>query len=250
MLSAVTALNTIQRQEGIANVDIISATPPPGYYNDLAALLRDERSARSALDGACLRLPGTGESLVVTEKSTAPAAQLLATLPNATKIGALPLREGVPASVYRVKPLSGALSGETSAGSVAFGGTDQPALRLEGYQRVAPNLVRLRWTVLTSAVSARPLLTYHLQAAIGAPNGSSAQKGVSCGATRWSAGDTLVTWVPVQAGDATPPLQVTAQRIDYPVFRTLGLTWFAGRPRAISSIKLATPGGAYTLPES
>jgi hypothetical protein len=248
MLGAVDALNTIQRQEGIADIDIISATPPPGYYNDLATLLRDERSTRSALDGACLRLPATGESLIVTEKSSAPAAQLLATLPNATKIGALPLREGVPALVYGVKPLSGALPGETSAGSVTFGGEDQPALRLEGFQRVAPNLVRLRWTILTSEASVHPLLTYHMQAAIGAPNGSPAQKGVSCGATSWSAGDTLVTWVPVQAGDATPPLQVTAQRLDYPIFHALGLTWFAGRPRAIASSKLAAPGGPYILP--
>ena len=250
MLGAVDALNTIQRQEGIANLDIVSATPPPGYYNDLAALLRDERSTRSVLDGACLRLPGTGESLVVAEKSTAPAAQLLATLSNVTKIDALPLREGVPAQVYRVKPLTEGLPGEASAGGVTFGGTDQPALRLEGFQRVAPDLVRLRWTVLTSTVSARPLLTYQLQAAIGAPNGSRAQKGVSCGAAHWSAGDTLVTWVPAQAGDATPTLQVTAQRIDYLVFHTLGLTWFAGRPRAIASIKLTAPGGAYTLPQA
>jgi len=249
MLGAVDALNTIQRNEGIANIDIISATPPPGYYNDLAALLRDERMDRSALDGACLRLPGTGESLVVAEKSTVPAAQLLAMLPDATKIGALPLREGVPAQVYRVKPLPGALPGETSAGGVTFGGTDQPALQLEGFQRVAPDLVRLRWTVLTSAASTRPLLTYHMQAAIGAPNGSRAQKGVSCGAARWLAGDTLLTWVPMQAGDATPELQVTAQRMDYPIFHALGLTWFAGRPRAISSAKLLAPGGSYTLQE-
>jgi hypothetical protein len=130
---------------------------------------------------------------------------------------------------------------------MTFGGTDQPALRLEGFQRVAPNLVRLRWTVLTSTASAHPLLTYHMQAAINAPNGSPAQKGVSCGATRWSAGDTLVTWVPVQAGEATPLLQVAAQRLDYPVFHAAGLTWFAGRPRAISSAKLAAPGGPYVL---
>ena len=226
MLGAVGALNALQRSEGIANVDIIDiigATPPPGFYNDLATLLRDERSTRSMMDSACLRLPGTGESLIVAEKATVPAAQLLASLPNATKIGALPLREGVPAAVYRVKSLSGALPGETNAGGVTFGGADQPVLRLEGFQRVAPNLVRLRWTVLSSTVSARPLLTYHVQAAIGAPNGSSAQKGVSCGAVRWSAGDTLVTWVPVQAGDATPPLQVTAQRLDYPVFHAAGI---------------------------
>ncbi|HEY7092143.1 MAG TPA: glycosyltransferase family 39 protein [Ktedonobacterales bacterium] len=251
MLGAVDALNALQRSQGIANVDIIDiigATPPPGFYNDLATLLRDERSTRSMMDSACLRLPGTGESLIVAEKASVPAAQLLATLPNATKIGALSLREGVPAAVYRVKPLSGALPGETSAGGAPFGGTDQPALRLEGFQQVAPNLVRLRWTVLTSATSVRPLLNYHMQAAIGAPNGSPAQKGVNCGATRWSAGDTLVTWVPVQAGDATPPLQVTAQRLDYPVFHALGLTWFAGRPRAISSAKLDAPGGPYVLP--
>jgi hypothetical protein len=251
MLGAVDALNALQRSEGIANVDIIDiigATPPPGFYNDLATLLRDERSTRSMMDSACLRLPGTGESLIVAEKATVPAAQLLASLPNATKIGALPLREGVPAAVYRVKPLSGALPGETGAGGVTFGVADQPALRLEGFQRVAPDLVRLRWTVLTSTVSARPLMNYHMQAAIGAPNGSSAQKGVSCGAVRWAAGDTLVTWVPVQAGDATSPLQVTAQRLDYPVFHAAGLTWFAGRPRAIASAKLAAPGGPYVLP--
>jgi len=251
MLGAVDALNTLQRSQGIATVDIIDiigATPPPGFYNDLATLLRDERSTRSMMDSACLRLPGTGESLIVAEKATVPAAQLLVSLPNVTKIGALPLREGQPASVYRVKPLIGALSGETSAGGATFGGVDQPALRLEGYQRVAPNLVRLRWTVLTSNVSARPLLTYHVQAALGAPNGSPAQKGVSCGAVRWATGDTLLTWVPVQAGEAKPPLQVTAQRLDYPVFHAAGWTWFAGRPRAISTAKLSAPAGPYVLP--
>ena len=63
MLGAVDALNALQRSEGIANVDIIDiigATPPPGFYNDLATLLRDERSTRSMMDSACLRLPGTG----------------------------------------------------------------------------------------------------------------------------------------------------------------------------------------------
>jgi hypothetical protein len=250
MLGAVDALNTIQQQEGIASVDIISATPPPGYYNDLATLLRNEKSTRSVLDGACLRLPATGESLIVTEKSSAPAAQLLATLPNATKIGEIPLREGVPATAYRVRPLPSALSGETSAGGVTFGEGAQPTLRLEGFQWVAPDLVRLRWTVLTAAVSTRPLLTYHVQAAIGAPIGSSAQKGVSCGATHWTAGDTLVTWAPIRAGDATPTLQVAAQRLDYPVFHAMGLTWFAGRPHAISTTKLAAPGGTFTLPNS
>jgi 4-amino-4-deoxy-L-arabinose transferase-like glycosyltransferase len=250
MLGAVDALNTIQRNEGISSVDIISATPPPGYYNDLATLLRNEKSTRSMMDGACLRLPATPASLIVTEKSSVPAAQLLATLPNATRVGAIALRGGSPATVYRVKPLSSAISGETSAGGVTFGEASQSGLRLEAFQRVAPDLVRLRWTVLTSFASTRPLLTYHVQAAIGAPNGSSAQKGVSCGATHWSAGDTLITWAQVRAGDVTPILQVTAQRLDYPVFHAIGLTWFAGRPRAISTAKLAAPGGTFTLPNS
>src|SRR5262249_2508319 len=160
-----------------------AATPPPGYFNDLATLLRNERPARSTMDGACLRLPASGESLIVTEKSTVSAAQLLSALLNATKIGALPLREGEPAAVYRVKPLSGALRGETSAGGVTFGGAGQPALRLEGYQRVAPDLVRLRWTVLTSTVSQHPLLTYRVQADTGVLNNATMPASVTCGAT-------------------------------------------------------------------
>jgi hypothetical protein len=250
MLGTVDALNATQRREGIANVDIIAAAPPPGYYNDLATLLRDERPERSVMDGACLRLPASGASLIVTEKSTVPAARLLGGLPNATKIGALPLREGEPASIYRVKPLSGALPGETSASGVTFGGAGQPALRLEGYQRVAPDLVRLRWTVLTSSVSQRPLLSYHVQATIGVSKPSTTPTSVACGATRWSAGDTLVTWAPVDAGAASTPLQVTTQRMDYPLFHALGLTWFAGRLRAISSARLEPPGGAYALPRA
>jgi 4-amino-4-deoxy-L-arabinose transferase-like glycosyltransferase len=251
MLDAVDALNAAQRREGIANVDIVTATPPPGYYNDLGALLGNEQPTRSIMDGACLRLAGTGESLIVTEKSSGPAAQLLSDLPNATKVGALSLREGEPAQIYRVKPLAGALPGETSAGGVTFGSVGQPALRLEGYQRVAPNLVRLRWTVLTSAVSQRPLLTYHVQVGASASHESTARTSVSCGATQWAAGDTLVTWAPVAAGGSTTPaLQATAQRIDYPIFHAAGLTWFAGRLRAISSARLEPPGGAYSLPGS
>jgi hypothetical protein len=248
MLGAVDALNALQRREGIANVDIIDiigVKPPPGFYNDLATLLRDERATRSMMDSACLRLPGTGESLIVAEKSTVPAALLLASLPDATKIGALPLREGQPATVYRVKPLNGALPGETTAGGVTFGVDGQPTLRLEGYQRVAPDLARLRWTVLTSSASAHPLLTYRVQAVNGA---ASAQNSVSCAAARWSAGDTLLTWAPVDSNNAPSAIEVTAQRVDYPIVHAIGLTWFAGRPRAISSIKLKAPGDSYALP--
>jgi hypothetical protein len=149
-----------------------------------------------------------------------------------------------------VKPLSGALPGETSVGSMTFGGAGQPALRLEGYQRVASDLVRLRWTVLTSTVSQRPLLTYRVQATSSASTTSSAPTSVTCGATRWATGDTLVTWAPVDAGAASIPLQVTAQRMDYPIFHALGLTWFAGRLRAISSARLEPPAGAYALPRA
>jgi 4-amino-4-deoxy-L-arabinose transferase-like glycosyltransferase len=251
MLGAVDALNAIQRREGIDNVDIIAAPSPPGFYNDLATLLRNERSTRSMMDGACLRLPGTGESLIVTEKSTVPAAQLLSALPNATKIGALPLREGQPASVYRVKPLTSALPGETSAGGVVFGQAGQPALRLEGYQRVAPNRMRLRWTVLTPAASARPLLMYQIQVVSGASGEGNLKQRATCGAARWSAGDTLVTWAPVDSAKAGPlTLQARGEREDYSTFHSAGLTWFAGRLGIVSSARLEPPGGAYRLPDS
>jgi hypothetical protein len=251
MLGAVDALNAIQRREGIANIDIVAAPPPPGYYNDLATLLRNERPTRSLMDGACLRLPGTGESLIVTEKATVPAAQLLSGLPNATKIGALPLREGQPASVYRVKPLTSALPGETSAGGVIFGQAEQPMLRLEGYQRIAPNLLRLRWTVLTSSATARPLLMYQVQVVSGASGAGNLKQRATCGAARWSAGDTLVTWAPVDSTKTGPlTLQARGEREDYPTFHAAGLTWFAGRLGIISSARLEPPGGTYILPQT
>jgi hypothetical protein len=67
-----------------------SGRHPAGLLNDLATLLRDERSTRSMMDSACLRLPGTGESLIVAEKATVPAAQLLASLPTRPRLARFP----------------------------------------------------------------------------------------------------------------------------------------------------------------
>jgi hypothetical protein len=250
MLNAVDALNALQRREGIARVDIIAA-PRPGDHNDLATLLRAERAERSMMDGACLRSPGAGESLVVAEQSALPASHLLGALPNATRIGALPLHGDEPATVYRVQPLHGALAGEVSAGSTTFGAVGQPALRLEGYQRVAPNLLLLRWTTLRSSVSIAPLLTYRIQAIDAASPAPEAVGRALCGATQWSAGDTLFTWLRLKSADNEPlRLQVTAEQVDYPTFHAAGLTWFAGHLTVISSARLDPPGGVYILPQT
>jgi hypothetical protein len=251
MLGAVDELNAIQRRERVAHVDII-ATLKANYHGDLAALLVDGRPERSAMDGACLRLPGAGASLVVAEQTSLPASRLLATLPNVTKVGALPVHGDEPALVYRVKPLTGALPGETAAGAVMFGGANQPALRLEGEQRVAPNLLLLRWTVLTSAVSTHPVLTYHVRVTSGTSDAASMQGETTCGATQWSAGDTLYTWIHLKStGDArTLGLRAMAERVDYPTFRAAGLMWFAGARGSVSSTLLTPPGGSYTLPRA
>jgi hypothetical protein len=246
MLAAKDRLNATSEREGLPNIDIV-ASPNPDYHTNLATILKDERVERSVIDGtSCLRLPGTGESLVVAEPTSLPGSELLASLSSARQLDQLPLQGEKPWLVYRVSPVTVALPGGIIASGVRFGDVDQPALRLEAFQRVAPELILLQWTVLTSSASAYQRLSYHVRAI-------DAEAGVSgdawCSATQWTAGDTLITWMRVRRPGSGPfQLRVSAEQTDYTVIHALGLTWFADAVRTTSSTTLIPSGGAYTLP--
>jgi hypothetical protein len=248
MLAAKDRLNATSEREGLLSVDIV-ASPNPDYHANLATILQDGHVERSVIDGtSCLRLPGTGESLVVAEPTSLPGSELLASLSTARQVDQLPLQGDRPWLVYRASPVTAALPGEVNASGVRFGDIDQPALRLEGFQRIAPDLILLRWTVLTSSASVYQPLSYHVRA-IGAEAGASGD--VSCGATQWTAGDTLITWMRLRGpGGGSFQLQVSAERADYTVIHAIGLTWFADAVRTTSSITLSSPGGAYILPSA
>jgi 4-amino-4-deoxy-L-arabinose transferase-like glycosyltransferase len=249
MLAALTTLNTLEQREGVEKTDILG-TLDGTYHGDLAVILVDERPHRSALGSACLRLPGSGSALIVSEQSSLPSAQLLATLPNATQVGQIPLHGDEPALVYRVGPLARPPAGETAAGSVVFGGSNEPALRLEGAQRSAADLLLLRWTVLTGAGSDHPILGYHARIPDLASTTAPVSVEVTCSATQWSAGDTLFMWLhlPSHENIAGRTLEMTADETDYTIFSEVNLMWVSSIRGTLTSTRLEPSADAYVLP--
>jgi hypothetical protein len=185
----------------------------------LSYTLVGNRAGRRSVDENCLLLPGGSDSpaLVVSSDPRRRAAQLLLGLPNARMVGSVPLEGSVPLAVFRIEGETPALPDERALQPVAFEDGFGYGLRLDAVARVAPDGLRLRWTVPgttpsgATAPGKRVILT--LQRADGE---KIAGAWTECNPTAWHAGDTVFTWQGFASlpGGATLPDLMAAPSLD------------------------------------
>lgn len=280
MRAADTTLAALQRREGTTATYVGTRR---SYYSDaLRYLLVAEEPGRVGLYGNCVALPApnAGPALVVSTARDNPDAALLAALPDARRVAALPMPGGEPFGIYRVEGAPALLPGETPLAQVVFRNRASASLRLEAGAWERPNTLRLRWTVLTPSPATATSQWYGVRAHTLDANGAEGRllaQG-SCDATRWRVGETIFTWLSVvtppiaQGPPATDtslasqpllidvqsrsfalfaptlgPLRLLSSRLDATLLDTLtpSLATPAGRPPALGSI---TPAGDFALP--
>lgn len=252
------------------------STPVGGRYrSSLDYMLARERADRVSLRDSCLLLPApsSGPALEVAAGLDPPAGALLAQLPNAQQVAAVPLAGSTPLPVYRVQGATPALPGEHTVTPALFRDGHGDALRLDA-ALIKGDMLRLRWTVLAAPPAtlptgdaAQPWFRMQvgrqippLNTIVGLANFA------DCQPTRWQTGETLFTWLLLPTGSATGasadifvrsgtqapgisslgPLRLIALRAaDEPhsdMYVTQGQTALRGAPGAVAGI------GAYVLP--
>jgi 4-amino-4-deoxy-L-arabinose transferase-like glycosyltransferase len=240
------------------------------YRAPLDYLLVREHPDRVELVESCLLLPapGAGPALVISTEANTPAVGFLSQLPNAVRVAEIPLAGGAPWPVFRIAGAPPALSDEMLTGGVAFHDTAGAGLRLDAVALTTGGLLRLRWTVLESGGTAVAHPWYRITAQAAETTGAAvASAEADCQPSRWQAGETLYTWLPltssfsasgaapsgpvtiaVNAGTTHedlepfgPLLVLTARNVDAP----LAPLRATAPPTAAGA---ATPEGAYLLP--
>lgn len=198
-------LRQLQHQRAASAVYVVN--PFDEYPSSVNYLLVRDEPQRIGFAGACLLLPPphAGPVLVVSTSSTKPAATLLPMLPNATHVEDISMPGGEPFKVFEVQGAAPLLPGEQAAGPVTFADRAGNGLRLDAAAIVAPGMLRLRWTVLSSTAPHQLPAFYAMQAqAVHTDNTvGSALAQSDCEPTRWEAGQTLFTWL-------APPTQLVA----------------------------------------
>lgn len=193
--SADTALERLARQQGTRRVVVLTTLTT---QSALTYMLVGDRAERVSVDENCLILPGPDDqpALIASSDPRHGTAQLLATLPNARYVGDVPLAGSDPLAVYRIQGAVPLLPDEQAIMPVAFqDGRSDDGLRLDAVALVAPNVLRLRWTVLGSTSPGATPVGQRVTATLRAPDGTTrAAAWTECNPTAWHAGDTVFTW--------------------------------------------------------
>jgi hypothetical protein len=212
MQSADARLRQLQRERVATAVYLVN--PFEEYPSSITYLLVRDEPQRMSFAGACLLLPApqAGPALVVSTSSITPAATLLPALPNATHVEDISMPGGEPFQVYAVQGNLPLLPREHAVGPITFADAAGNGLRLDAEATVAPGVLRLRWTVLTSTPAHQLPAFFAMRAwAVSADNTAQSMLAQSdCEPTRWEAGQTLFTWLtaptkPPEPGKRPPP---------------------------------------------
>lgn len=249
-------LRQLQRERDASGVYVVN--PFDEYPSSISYLLARDEPQRMSFAGPCLLLPPPtgGPTLVVSTSSSTPAATLLPALPNATHVEDISMPGGEPFKVYAVQADVPPLPQEHPVGPITFTDTTSNGLRLTAAAAVAPGVLRLRWTVLTSTTAHQLPAFYTVQAwAVTTGNTKPrmlAQSG--CEPTRWEAGQTLFTWLMTPTGPVAtgaPQPQASAWPADKIVLRIASHTtdfWMSsvGPIRLLSGVRIDSPSRSLT----
>ncbi len=209
MQAAERSISDLQRQQGIASV-YISLPADNRYRWGMDYLLVGEHGDRIGYADNCLVLPppAAPPTLLVSTSADGPTSSLLPALANAQRVASIPMVGGAPFQVYRVSGAVPALPGEKVLAPATYQAAPHDALRLDAAALVAPELLRLRWTVLEAASDESAPEVYHIAARSADGGTATALGAVDCQPTRWQAGQTVFTWLslaPAKAPAGTAP---------------------------------------------
>jgi hypothetical protein len=181
------------------------------YRLGMDYLLVGERGDRASSTDTCLVLPApsAAPSLVVTTTPGSPAAKLLPQLPNAQHIGDVPILGGEPFHVYRVSGAVPPLAGDVTVPPAVYRPAANDTLQLDAAAVDASGSLRLRWTVLSAPTSTASPEVYSIRARSPSQGTPTIVGGVNCEPTRWQAGETVYSWLPLGAANTALPAAVS-----------------------------------------
>jgi hypothetical protein len=207
--AANTTLTRLQRQQGAQVVYVLTQ---PSRDVSLTYMLVGERPDRVRVPNDCLVLPApsAGAALVVSSQASSNSARLLASLPEATHLAALPLPGGEPLQVFRVAAPLVPSRGEQRSTPLIFRDAMGNGLELDGVSWAGRGVMRLRWTVLGSTPHGMFIPWFRVSADAGASGSSGTASTVDCQPTRWQAHETVYTWLAVPAAGNGPAAVASA----------------------------------------
>ncbi len=205
LLAADSALATIQREQHAGSIFV--SMPSRYTASAMDSTLIREEADRTGVTGDCLALPDAqaGPTLVVSTRAASPQGQLLATLPNATRVQDIAMPGDEPLVIYRLSGPTPLLSDERALPSATWQDGSGDTLRLVAGARVAPGVIRLRWVVGNWTIphdvngedtTAMPQFEIQLRrAGQGDAQANAPVARATCQPTRLQPGETLFTWV-------------------------------------------------------
>ncbi len=198
MQTAESQISALQRRENASNISF-SLPVNQRYSASMEYLLVGEHPDRASSSDTCLVLPApsASPSLVVSTTAESPAAALLPGLPNARHIADIPVLGAAPFNVYAVSGSVPALASDFPVSAAVYHPTPRDALALDAAAIDASGNLRLRWTVLAAQATTDAPEVYTIQAHSVAPGTSTTLGSVTCQPTRWAAGETVYTWLPL-----------------------------------------------------
>ena len=240
-------LGTLQRTQGAKQIFVITSDVAR-FQSPLDYLLVSEHPDRVASPDDCLLLPTptAGTTLEVATVPGGHASQLLDGLPNAGRVGEVPMPGGAPFPVYRLQGAAPLLPDETTMGPVTFLDAGGNGLRLDAAARVGPELIRLRWTVFGSPTTARGTPWYRAQIqAVNSEGGADQPLAqTDCKPTRWQPGETLFTWLSVASAASTLAIEVRSSTTALDITQIGPMRLFSPREVGMPLVTLAAAGSA------
>jgi hypothetical protein len=202
--SAEASISALQRQQHASAV-YFSLPVADRYRLGMDYLLVGEHDDRIGYADNCLVLPPASmpPALLISTSPGSATDALLPTLVTAQQVADVNMIGGAPFRVYRVGGVVPALPGETAVTPAIFQASAHNALRLDAAAYVAPDVLRLRWTVLSAAAAGVVPVDYHIQARAAGEATAVKPGGVDCQPTHWQTGQTIFTWLSV-SHSATP----------------------------------------------
>jgi hypothetical protein len=249
MLRAEQTLDQLQQRAHAGLAVVVTPEKDAGdYHRNLTRLLVSENPSRTGLSGNCLVLPPAGDTaLYVTTERSQPASRFVASLPSTRLIRELPMPGDQPLQFFTVNGLPSRLPGEVAVAPRRFDTLAGPALQLEGYELARPDLLQLRWRVLSSTGPDLPNAWYDVHAQMTTQDGTADQPlGIThCEPTHWIAGETLFTWTSLaHTPDGVPNARLAVQvyrgaHADT-VFTSHGLRFISAQ-QVVSPVERLTP---------
>jgi hypothetical protein len=192
-----TALGALQAAQHARSIFV--SLPTSDLYRDpIEYMTVAEHSDRVGSSANCLVLPtpDDGPALMVATQPAGPANSLLSSLPMLKPVANLAMAGSAAIAVYQLSGKLPPLIGEQALSPITFADAAGNGLRLDAMAIQPDGQIRLRWMVLGSATTSQGVPWYHIAPSVRSANGSaSTLPATVCQPTRWSAGETVFTWI-------------------------------------------------------